>query len=31
VRPGTGDTLTLHIAPDQAHLFDADGTAFPRL
>ncbi|MFT4911718.1 MAG: multiple sugar transport system ATP-binding protein [Brevundimonas sp.] len=31
VRPGTGDTLTLHIAPDQAHLFGPDGNAFRRL
>ena len=31
VRPVAGDALTLHIAADQAHLFDADGMAFRRL
>ncbi|WP_339930056.1 sn-glycerol-3-phosphate ABC transporter ATP-binding protein UgpC [uncultured Brevundimonas sp.] len=30
VRPRSGDRLTLHIAADQAHLFSADGNAFPR-
>lgn len=30
VRPRSGDQLTLHIAADQAHLFGADGNAFPR-
>ncbi|CAN5149752.1 sn-glycerol-3-phosphate ABC transporter ATP-binding protein UgpC [soil metagenome] len=31
VRPAMGDTLELHVAADQAHLFDADGRAFQRL
>ena len=31
VRPVAGDALTLHVAADQAHLFDADGMAFRRL
>ena len=31
VRPSTGETLSLRIPADQAHLFDADGEAFDRL
>ena len=31
VRPAMGDALKLHVAADQAHLFDADGMAFRRL
>lgn len=31
VRPAMGDALELHVAADQAHLFDADGMAFQRL
>jgi multiple sugar transport system ATP-binding protein len=31
VRPMAGDALTLHVAADQAHLFDAEGKAFRRL
>jgi ABC-type sugar transport system ATPase subunit len=31
IRPAMGDALTLHVAADQAHLFDADGMAFQRL
>jgi ABC-type sugar transport system ATPase subunit len=31
VRPAIGETLTLHIDPARAHLFDADGLAFRRL
>jgi len=31
IRPAMGDALTLHVAADQAHLFDADGMAFRRL
>ena len=31
VRPGVGEALTLHVDPDRAHLFDADGMAFARL
>ena len=30
VRPTVGEALTLHIAPEHAHLFDADGIAFAR-
>ena len=31
VRPKTGEPLTLQVAADQAHLFDANGKAFERL
>ena len=31
VRPRAGDAMTLHVAPGQAHLFDADGAAFRRI
>ncbi|MBU2396662.1 MAG: TOBE domain-containing protein, partial [Alphaproteobacteria bacterium] len=31
VRPSTGETLSLRVPADQAHLFDADGEAFVRL
>ncbi|HRO32892.1 MAG TPA: sn-glycerol-3-phosphate ABC transporter ATP-binding protein UgpC [Brevundimonas sp.] len=31
VRPRAGDAMTMHVAPGQAHLFDADGAAFKRL
>ncbi|MDP3370168.1 MAG: ABC transporter, partial [Brevundimonas sp.] len=31
VRPLTGETLSLRVPADQAHLFDADGEAFGRL
>ncbi|RZJ28343.1 MAG: sn-glycerol-3-phosphate ABC transporter ATP-binding protein UgpC [Brevundimonas sp.] len=31
VRPQTGGALALAVPADQAHLFDAAGTAFPRL
>jgi ABC-type sugar transport system ATPase subunit len=31
VRPSTGETLSLRVPADQAHLFDADGEAFDRL
>ncbi|QTC89657.1 ABC transporter ATP-binding protein [Brevundimonas goettingensis] len=31
IRPAMGDALKLHVAADQAHLFDADGQAFQRL
>ena len=31
VRPRAGDAMTLHVAPGQAHLFDADAAAFKRL
>ncbi|MFN3930951.1 MAG: ABC transporter ATP-binding protein [Brevundimonas sp.] len=30
-RPAVGETLSLDVAAGQAHLFDADGIAFPRL
>ncbi len=31
VRPSAGDALTLHVPPEQAHLFDAEGKALRRL
>jgi len=31
VRPGVGETLTLRVPPRNAHLFDGEGRAFPRL
>jgi len=31
VRPSAGETLSLKVPADQAHLFDADGEAFARL
>ena len=31
VRPSAGETLSLKVPADQAHLFDADGAAFIRL
>ena len=31
VRTVAGDAMTLHVAADRAHLFDADGMAFRRL
>ncbi len=30
-RPGVGDAVALHAPADRAHLFDANGDAFPRL
>jgi len=31
VRPRAGEAMTLHVAADKAHLFDAEGMAFKRL
>jgi ABC-type sugar transport system ATPase subunit len=31
VRPSAGQTLSLRVAADQAHLFDADGESLDRL
>ena len=31
VRPSAGETLSLRVPADQAHLFDGDGEAFARL